>query len=216
MTKKLSALAALVAAFATISPAHALTLTYSTNFDTIGSEWSTTGGNTGDTGILGQLYGDGTSATVAGVSPGAGTGTLSFDLLGFRTLDGAANGYTDTFTVSINGVDIFTGTFNLGGGGSDSYSGPVGTTVTGGTGSTDIGRDGGTRTITIPFAILLGSNTITFSYSNLQSYDDEAWGLDNVSVTGEVSPVPLPASLPLLGAALVGVGGLSRLRKKTV
>jgi len=214
MIRKSSVLAAVVACFATVSPAHALTVNYSTNFDSVGSEWSTTGGNTGDAGILGQLYGEGTSATASGVSPGAGTGTLSFDLLGFRSLDGADNGYTDTFTVSINGVDVFTGTFNLGGGGSDSYSGPTGTTVTGGTGSTDITWAGGTRTITIPFAILLGSNSITFSYTDLQSFDDEAWGLDNVSVTGEVSPVPLPAALPLLGAALLGVGGLARVRRK--
>ena len=49
----------------------------------------------------------------------AGTGNLSFDLLGFKSLDGYNNCCGDVFHLGLNGTEIFVGAFNLGGGGSN-------------------------------------------------------------------------------------------------
>jgi len=210
----LSSAAAAALLIGAAAPAQAVTINYSTDFNSgIGSEWTVGGTSTGNPGIIGQIYGGSEDATLSGVSPGAGSGVLQFDLLGFDSLDGVLPPFTDTFSLIINGLTVFTGSFNLGGGGSDSYSGPLGTTVTGWDSNTGTTWAGGSRTISVPFAILAGLNNIVFSYSPLQGLGDESWGLDNVSVVGEVSAVPLPAALPLLGAALLGIGGISRLRR---
>ena len=52
-----------------------------------------------------------------------------------------------------------------------------------------------------------GSHNLNWSYTPLQSFRDEAWGLDNVQIDG--TPVPAPATLFLSAPGLLGV---SRLR----
>ena len=60
----------------------------------------------------------------------AGAGLTSFTLNGYASLDGAGNGYTDVFTLSLNGTGILSGSYNLGGGGYDiTYFAPVGSSV---------------------------------------------------------------------------------------
>ena len=164
------------------------------------------GFNSNDAGILGQL--ERGVVTLAQTTPGSGLGTISFDLLGFRSIDGF-NCCTDTFSFSANGSTIFTGVFPLGSGsGGDSFTGPAGTTVTG---------SGSSRTITIPIALLAGVNSFDFTYGNLQGFGDEAWGLDNVRITAQVGAVvPEPASWALMIAGFGLLGGRVRRRSAKV
>jgi hypothetical protein len=49
----------------------------------------------------------------------AGSSGISFDLFGARSVDGL-NDYQDVFTVAVNGVDVFSGSFDMSGGGGNS------------------------------------------------------------------------------------------------
>ena len=57
-------------------------------------------------------------------------------------------------------------------------------------------------------SLAAGSHDFTWSYTPLQSYGDEAWGLDNVVI--DAVQVPAPASVLLVA---LGIAGL-RLRKQ--
>ena len=200
---RLAVATSLVAAVAT---AHAApSITFFDDFSPQLGAWSVTNFNSGDAGILGQL--DGGSATLTLASPGSGTGTLDFDLLGFRTVDGI-NCCTDTFHLSINGTEIFTGNFSMGGGGSESI--PLnanGATVTG---------SGGSRHISVAIGLIEGSNTLVFDYGAMQGFGDEAWGLDNVGVsaTNLTAAVPEPETYAMMMAGLGLMGVLARRRQR--
>jgi hypothetical protein len=63
--------------------------------------------------------------------------------------------------------------------------------------------------------LLAGANTLTFSFTSPgplnggnQGVGDESWAINNL----DVSPVPVPAGLPLLAG---GLGLLAFLRRKT-
>jgi hypothetical protein len=139
--------------------------------------------------------------------------TLGFVINGYRTLDGL-NTYADFFVLSINGTEIGSGSFNLGGGGFSAWSGP-GTAVTSNTG-TSIGGNGGTTTISgVSFALNAGTNNITFSYSPVgyannggQTLGDEAWGISSAQVTA----VPEPETYAMLLAGLGLMGAIARRR----
>ena len=217
--KSVIAAAVAVCGFAFAASAEAATFSYSTDFNSgVGSEWSISGNTTNQPGILGQLYDASETATLSLNSPGSSTalgGTLVFDLLGFASLDGGQNCCTDTFDLSVNGVTVFSASFDMGGGGITSvYYNPNGATFV----TSSFGYfAGGLTSITIPITIAAGLNTIDFWYGHaLQGLSDEAWGLDNVSIRSDisVSSVPLPATLPLLAAAVAGIGGLSLRRRK--
>lgn len=111
--------------------------------------------------------------------------TLEFDLLGFRSLDGV-NCCTDTLTLTINGTIALIGAFSHNPAINRILSNPSGATYTllfvniPGVG----GANSGHRFI-VPHHVLKGINTYTWSYSPLQSFVDEAWGLDNVKVITE-------------------------------
>ncbi|MDB5425337.1 MAG: hypothetical protein JWQ29_2753 [Phenylobacterium sp.] len=215
--RRLLGLAALGAALAAASTAGAATFAYSTDFSTgVGAEWTISAPvNTGDPGILGQL-GDGpSSATLTRSSAGASAangGTLTFDVIGFRTLDGV-NCCTDVFNLIVNGVTVYQAAFSLGGGGGEAvYLNPNGATYT---------SSGSTRTLTVPFTAVTGSNSFQFLYPALQSFNDEAFGLDNVSFRAEVSapqtnPIPEPSSWALMILGFGGVGAAMRNRRRTV
>lgn len=179
--------------------AHAVPFTYSTDFSGgVGAEWAiATSFNNNDAGILGQLQ-DG-SATLNLVSPGVGSGVLAFDLLGFRTVDGV-NCCTDTFQLSVNGTLAMWGNFAMGGGGGEQSF-----FVNGFTGT--VAGSGMSRQITLDTSIAPGANAWKFDYGAMQGFGDEAWGLDNVRIDGDVTPVPEPATYALLlgGLALVAV-----------
>jgi hypothetical protein len=154
--------------------------------------------------------------------------TMSFDLLGFNTLDGGGSGaadwyYKDIFTLSINGVAIFSGSFNMGGGGASTVTlMPTGTTwstITNGcSGPCDsVMGHGGTTTVTLPISLAAGDNLIKFAYASPggtyagpQTIADEGWGVGHYVI----SSVPEPETYAMLLAGLGIVGAITRRRRK--
>ena len=150
--------------------------------------------------------------------------TLSFDLVGFNTLDGFGY-YQDIFTLTVNGADLFSGAFNMGGGGVSAVTSmPGGTTwstITNGcSGACDnvITRKGGTTHVTLPISLLAGDNLIKFAYASTsgtgfagpQGIGDEGWGISHFVI----SSVPEPETYAMLLAGLGIVGAITRRRRK--
>jgi hypothetical protein len=138
----------------------------------------------------------------------AGPGSLSVQIAGYLSLDGE-NCCTDVFHIAVNGSEIFAGSFNLGGGGTDvvylNTNGATYAAYTPGLWS------GGTLDISAPIALVAGTNTLTFSYSGGgQGLGDEAWGVNKVSVT---AAVPEPETYALMLAGLAALGFIARRRK---
>ncbi len=155
--------------------------------------------------------GDDTSFSEAFTSQSAGLANLSFAINGFGSLDGD-NFYEDDFTLSLNGAAIFSGTFNLGGGGNDVvFLADPSATVNdiSGNGSA-VTWTGGQVNISTPLMLVAGSNTLSFGYNSLttghagpQSLSDEGWDASNIAVTQQagldpVGVVPEPASWALM------------------
>lgn len=149
----------------------------------------------------------------------SGTGLATFHLDGFNTLDGD-NYWIDVFTLSVNGTQAFSGTWDLGGGGSNAvlYDASGAAVVSN---YATVFDNGGSLDVTLPVALLAGSNTLTFSYASpttfngtdragFQGTGDEGWGLGQVTVA---APVPEPASAALLLAGLGALGFLGRRRR---
>jgi len=210
-------MAALGAAFAAAGGAQAATFTYSTDFSSgVGAEWAISAPvNSGAAGILGELAGPGdVSATLSQSSVGASAanaGTLTFDLLGFRSIDGAG-GFADTFNLVINGATVFQAQFAMGGGGGE-------VVIINSNGATYTGV-GNLRSIVVPFTVLAGANTLQFAYANLQDGIDEAWGLDNVAFRATVADaptggVPEPATWAMMILGFGAAGTALRSRRRT-
>ena len=66
--------------------------------------------------------------------------------------------------------------------------------------------------LSFTFAHTDSSILLNFGANGLQSLADESWGLDNVRV--EVSAVPIPASVWLLGSGLLGLIGVARRNRR--
>lgn len=184
--------------------AQAASLDYDTDFNAgIGAEWTTSGSDS-TSGVLGRFSGGFGQLSLA--APGSGTGRMTFDLLGYATIDGY-NCCTDKFQLTVNGTEIFRGVFNMGGGGSEGIElEPAGTTVV----STP-----NVRTISIDVALVQGTNTFRFDYSPMQGFGDEAWAVDNVALSASnLTPVPEPETYGLLLAGLALVAAAARRRAK--
>lgn len=144
----------------------------------------------------------------ASFNAGAGAGTVAFDINGYLSLDGV-NCCTDTFTLALNGTDIFSGSFALGGGGTNTiFFAPLGATAS----ATQFGFfGGGVANIFVPLTLTGGSNTLTFTYTgSAQGLGDEGWGLSNVIVNGNAVPEPAAWALMITGFALVGAAKRQR------
>lgn len=148
-----------------------------------------------------------------------GASALSFDLFGAQSVDGFGNGYDDLFSVALNGITVFEGYFNLGGGGSDN----VITNTLGWVWSASSagGWMGGTVSVSGLASLLAGNNTFSVTFNPVGPYNggnqgtyDESWALNNLDVSA-VSPVPLPAAAPLFAAALGGLGFAARRKRKS-
>ena len=153
------------------------------------------------------------ASTSISFNAAAGQGLTSFRINGFRSLDGAGY-YEDTFTLSLNGTAIYSGTWNLGGGGDNVvYLAPAGSS----TNSVYNGYyQGGYTDISVPLSLIGGQNTLTFSfastgYAGPQGLGDEAWSLSNVQVSG-VSAVPEPATWAMM---IIGFGAIGATLRDT-
>ncbi len=144
------------------------------------------------------------SGVIATFSAGSGPGNVNFQIQGYRTLDGL-NCCTDTFHLYVNGTELITGTWDLGGGGQDVvYLNADGATIN---------HSGQGVDISAPVTFVNGLNTVDFEYTGeYQGLGDEAWGLNHIDITGNEVSTPEPATLALL---LTGLGaGLAAHRKK--
>lgn len=149
----------------------------------------------------------------------SGPADLSFELAGYRSLDGYNNNYTDIFHLWLNGTEIFTGSFNMGGGGRNNilFNPNGGTATTTTYGATDDIHDsrqvtwlGGLTQIMLPMNLLTGANDLVFSYTGWgQPPNDEYWGVNAISVT-TATRVSEANSLVLLAAGLLGLFTLRR------
>jgi hypothetical protein len=150
---------------------------------------------------------------------GGGAGNLSFYLNGYLSLDGDGNCCSDTFTLTINGADVLSLSYNLGGGGNNViYTNLLGATVTGGD-PNGSGPDwnGGQAFVSVPLTLLAGSNTFDFNFSpTLQGAGDEAWGISKLSLNGAApGAVPEPATWAMMLAGF-GLMGAAMRRKHNV
>jgi hypothetical protein len=166
------------------------------------------------------------SADVSFTSPTAGLSNLSFVLDGFRSLDGQ-NLFEDDFTLSLNGTAILSGTFNLGGGGSDVvFFAPSGASINNVSGNgTAITWLGGQVNIATPLTLAAGVNTLTFGYTSLGGADagfqgtgDESWGTHDILIstpgaTDVAGDIPEPLSWALMVTGFGGVGAALRRRR---
>jgi hypothetical protein len=147
------------------------------------------------------------TAVTTNVSAGAGAGLVTLQLQGYKTLDGD-HLWIDIFHLAVNGVDVYRGTWDLGGGGTDRVLLDVpGATAT---------HSGATVDLSIPVSLVGGVNTLSFSYESptsfegsgragFQSIGDEGWGINSVTVTG-TAPVPEPETYGLVLAGLAVMG----------
>jgi hypothetical protein len=163
---------------------------------------------------LGVYNGTGAAIVVPFTTGTTGPAAFSFELFGARSIDGDGNCCTDVFILSLNGTDIFRGSFNMSGGGTEAEY--VNLAGLGWKTTTNPGDNfqGGKTLFSGALDLLLGANTLSFRYSPLQGAGDESFAINDVDVA--ISAVPLPAALPLLAGALAGLGGLGlRRRRKT-
>lgn len=167
----------------------------------------TDGGNTSDYRSVGSF-----SRLL--VAPAARVAAISFELFGARSIDGQ-NAYEDVYSFALNGITLFRGTFDLGGGGANVvYDNPNGFTFA----PVSFGSfQGGKVSVSGLINLAAGSNEFAFSFTSPgpangggQDKGDESWGVNNV----DVSPVPLPAAMPLLAGAIAGLGALGLRRRK--
>lgn len=140
-----------------------------------------------------------------------GSAVLNFQVAGYRTLDGKGS-HTDIFHLSVDGSEIFSGTFVLGGSGVNLVFSNLNHAVY--SIHDVVFRSGGLIDFTVPIILQsgldygTGNQDITFSYSGVaQGLLDEGWGVNFASVTVTSSSAVVP-SVPLPGAWTLMMLGL--------
>lgn len=147
-----------------------------------------------------------------------GAGTIDFTLLGRGSIDGqgAACGIgacDDTFSLILNGGDLFQGAFRMGGLGSDATPiSPAGATFTVSSGALG---EGGAAVAFLPIQLRAGMNSLTFVYTGAdQGMDDEAWAIADLVIRDSMTTsVPEPATWALVIAGF-GLSGLALRRRR--
>lgn len=150
-----------------------------------------------------------------------GSAPISFDIFGARSVDGD-NGYADLFTVALNDLVVFTGTFSMSGGGANKVFANLfswtASTLTNPGGF----HQGGVTTVAGQIDLLSGLNKLTYGFSPLrggnQGTGDESWAINNVDVGTPPAAVPLPAAMPMLAlatAALAATGIRRKMRRRS-
>jgi hypothetical protein len=152
-----------------------------------------------------------------GFESGEGVVEFAFTVRGFGTLDGA-NVFSndrrmdDVLTLTIDLENVLISSYNLGGGGGNAtYEIPTGGDVT--VTSPCFGC-GGTARVTFALPVLAGAHTLRFAYASEtpQGIEDEAWSIEDLTVTGPAVAVPEPATWALLIAGFAGAGAALRRR----
>jgi hypothetical protein len=146
------------------------------------------------------------------VNSTGGSAPISFDIFGARSVDGD-NAYADLFSIALNDLVVFTGSFNMSGGGANT----IFTNLFGWTASTLTNpggyHQGGVTSVAGQIDLLSGLNKLTFGFSPVrggnQGTGDESWAINQVDVGAPPAPVPLPAALPLLALATAALGAAS-------
>lgn len=177
------------------------------------------GGFDGTGNVSGNIYRNTTSSmsdiSLSGLA-GAGSLTISFDLLAIDSWDGntrtGGNAPQDFFNVTLSSGTAFSETIDvfLESDGSISTSADASLVSSG----SNLGFSGYVDSVySISFDVsgpFSDPSTLSFfaSGGGWQGGTDESWGIDNLKVTAEtVNEVPEPSSLWLLGAGLLGLAG---------
>ncbi len=190
----------------------------------LGAEWSGAGTIQQSIGLAAygfgelQLRNDGQQAsvlTLSNLAPHSQV-TLSFSLAMWDSIDLGG----DVFRVTADGNFVINETF--GNYYPDNGSVGPGTLLTPATngafndpqlGYNEGFRDSG-RAVTLSFEHSAADLVLAFVFPNSQGGSDESFGVDNVVVsTNATAPVPLPATLPMMGLGLAGLLGLRARRK---
>lgn len=182
----------------------------------------------GSTNFLG-LLGLGNSVTLTLDTTNVSSLTLAFNLYAIMTLDGdgTAGGNSpsnpDAFVVSSNGVTLFNYSFANYGGDSQNYPIIGSPDQTGASAINTLGyTNAGDSTYSfsgITLAPTGAQTTITFYGNTNQDFSDEAYGIDNLVVTGTVvtppdGAVPEPSSWAMMLGGFGLVGGAMRSRRR--